>query len=62
MNKPAQILNTRVKTRCCPGCGYVMSQVLIEYARFDYPCPKCEEYTIDQFQIVEWEHKGGDST
>ena len=59
MNKPAQILNTRVKTRCCPGCGFLIHQMQVERMQIVPPCPKCGEYTVDQFQIVEWEQKGG---
>jgi len=56
-----RILKTRVKRRGCPGCGYLLDQLLVELARFPMPCPRCDQYTADEFQIVEWEQAGGES-
>ena len=38
-----------VEFRMCPGCRFVQSQRAIVRLRFDFPCPRCEEYKLSQF-------------
>lgn len=35
--------------RVCPGCGYEIPQILVDRARFDFPCPRCEKHTLREF-------------
>ena len=36
----------------CPKCGYLISILAQTLARYDYPCPGCEIFTISQFKTV----------
>ena len=38
-----------VTARVCPGCGYEIPQILVDRARFDFPCPRCEKHTLREF-------------
>ncbi len=36
----------------CPKCGYLISILVKRLVRYDYPCPRCEIFTISQFETV----------
>lgn len=38
-----------VPLRACPGCGFVSTQFEIEYARYDFMCPRCEKHPMSDF-------------
>lgn len=38
-----------IEYRRCPECGFLLTKQQWDLARFDYPCPMCEEFTITQF-------------
>lgn len=35
--------------RICPSCNFIVSQIEIEHARFDYECPRCREKHLSDF-------------
>ncbi len=41
-----------VTHRICPGnkCGYLMHQMMVDSAIFNFKCPKCREYNLSDFQ------------
>lgn len=42
-----------VTHRCCPECGWLMTQTEIELQRYTRPCPRgCKGVTTDDFQPV----------
>lgn len=38
-----------IERRQCPGCGYKIDQALVDMARFDFPCPRCGQNTLNEF-------------
>jgi len=42
-------LPTVVVERVCSGCGYMVTQKLIDAARANFECPRCREYRFDAF-------------
>lgn len=38
-----------LQRRKCPGCGYLMDQILIESARMNFACPRCGKRTLGEF-------------
>jgi hypothetical protein len=36
----------------CPGCGYVVTLLVVQGARFNYPCPRCGRYGLRSFVAV----------
>lgn len=47
-------LPVAVTHRICPSsnCGYLIHQRLVDYARFNFECPRCKEYNLNDFQPV----------
>lgn len=41
--------NDNTKFWYCNNCNYVISNIEYLTARFDYPCPRCNQSTIHQF-------------
>lgn len=41
-----------VTHRCCPSCGYLLTQHDIEAHRIDFMCPRCEEHRVSEFQAI----------
>jgi hypothetical protein len=41
-----------IKFKKCPGCHYMLTQMQIDQSRFDYLCPRCEDYKISEFVPV----------
>lgn len=43
-----------VTHRICPSskCGYLMPQMMVDMARFNFKCPKCKDYNLSDFQPV----------
>jgi len=41
-----------VTHRCCPKCGYLMSQMEVDLIRFELRCPRCKEHTMKEFQPI----------
>jgi phage FluMu protein Com len=41
-----------VTHRICPGnkCGYLMPHMKVASAIFNFKCPKCKEYNLNDFQ------------
>jgi rubrerythrin len=40
--QPKFVMKTRKeKWHKCINCGYIMQDLLIKYARFDFGCPRC---------------------
>ena len=44
------MLRPAVTHRCCPDCGYIISQKEIELVRFVVSCPRECGTTINEFQ------------
>jgi len=40
-----------VERRKCAGCGYLMTQVQVDAARLDFPCPRCRKHTLRDFVL-----------
>ena len=36
----------------CPNCGYIVSDVELKCAKFDYLCPRCRLKTLSSFEII----------
>tara|TARA_R110000868_G_scaffold29897_10_gene111268 strand:+ start:351 stop:521 length:171 start_codon:yes stop_codon:yes gene_type:complete len=36
----------------CPNCDYIVADLQFRYARFDYPCPRCEVKNLSSFKIL----------
>lgn len=34
----------------CDHCGYLVTDTVMTYARFDYYCPRCKEQKFSRFQ------------
>lgn len=43
----------KVRNRCCPNCGYLVTQEMAEYAKHNFDCLGCGEHKFSEFQIVE---------
>jgi len=41
-----------VVMRCCPGCGYLMDQLLVDMARINFDCFRCDGYKLSEFSPV----------
>lgn len=50
-----------VTHRCCPACGYVISQLQADLARINFRCPRCDQKAISDFQPMRWELSTPDS-
>lgn len=51
MSKIAKI-EPAVTTRCCPCCGYEMTQRAIANLKYNMPCPHCKIKTINDYVPV----------
>lgn len=40
------------RIRVCPKCQYRVDKMEIKNARYDYPCPRCNEATLSQFRPI----------
>jgi len=40
----------RTQVRCCPGCGYLKSQIEIENMLIDPLCPRCGKHKLSEFK------------
>jgi len=51
-NKKDNIVNlpTGITQRCCPDCGYLVSQLEIDLSIVNMKCPRGCEYDFSQFQ------------
>lgn len=51
-----------VTHRCCPSCGYLVAQFMIEQARLDFDCPRCGKHKQSEFQPIQMnqERRQGD--
>jgi uncharacterized paraquat-inducible protein A len=38
-----------VTRRSCPGCDYIINQLMIDRARLDFDCPRCRSHTLRDF-------------
>ena len=36
----------------CPHCGYVIYTAEKTMSRYNYPCPRCKEFGIKNFELV----------
>lgn len=36
-------------------CGYLIPQVMVDSARFNFKCPRCKDYNLSDFQPVKLE-------
>ena len=45
----------KVSTRCCPKCGYLITQTVIERVIIVVECPRLCGTDINSFQIVDLE-------
>ena len=48
----------KVSTRCCPKCGYLITQKEIEQIKIVVECPRLCGTDINSFQIVDLEDEG----
>ncbi len=49
-------IKEKVTHRCCPNCGYIVSQIEMQCFRFNFNCPKCKKHKVDDFQPIKMEH------
>lgn len=45
-------LRPGVTHRCCPDCGYLMSQLEIDQLKVNLDCPRCGDRNINDFQPI----------
>ena len=38
----------------CPSCGYVVSELVLLYARFDYLCAHCQTKHFSEFEATHY--------
>lgn len=36
----------------CPSCGYEIPELEFMYAKFNYPCPKCKEKRLSDYESM----------
>jgi rubredoxin len=36
----------------CPGCGYIVDEIVLTHARFDFNCPRCAASRLSEFKKV----------
>jgi predicted Zn-ribbon and HTH transcriptional regulator len=45
-------IKPKVTHRCCPKCGFTMSQLEIDLIVVAVKCPRCAEHSINDFQPI----------
>jgi len=43
---------SEVEFRKCPACGYIESQILIDYVRYDFYCARCKTNKLSDYVPV----------
>lgn len=38
-----------ITSRKCPGCSYLMNQIQIELSRYNFKCPGCGKFKLNDF-------------
>lgn len=36
----------------CVGCGYMITELQYRSVKFNYPCPRCRIYRLNDYDIV----------
>lgn len=39
-----------VTHRCCPSCGYLVTQLMVDLSRYNYNCHNCGKHKLSKFQ------------